>query len=220
PLVESSCDIDFLNRESCQSLCSERRLKLKADEEAVILARDEMMLAQKELIVNGLCKMKKDVRKMTVKDFNQTFGCDIIDMIKKQLEEGEEEGAAGNKRGVGAKTAVGVSLKTPAAVRFAGKPPTTRTVRKGERIISINGSPVDQFDKGELVVTAKKRKAVAAKTESTPFPISIGIGAGNGECIDLSDPSERMKLDGEQKALAKEQIMAMQEQMKNLMANW
>jgi hypothetical protein len=85
---------------------------------------------------------------------------------------------------------------------------------------SINGSPVDQFDKGELVVTAKKRKAITNKTETTPFPISIGIGAGNGECIDLSDPNERMKLDGEQKAQAMEQIMAMQEQMKNLMANW
>ncbi len=79
---------------------------------------------------------------------------------------------------------------------------------------------MEQFDKGELVVTAKKRKALTTKTESTPFPISIGIGAGKGECIDLSDPNERMKLDGEQKALAMEQIIAMQEQMKNLMANW
>ncbi|KAL3791912.1 hypothetical protein HJC23_010772 [Cyclotella cryptica] len=109
-----------------------------------------MMLVQKELIGNGLHTMKKDVRKMTVKDFNQTFGCDIIDMIKKQLEEGEEEGAMGTKRGVGAKPAVGVSF-------------------------SINGSPVDQFDKGRLVVTAKKHKAIAAKTESTPFPSPLAL---------------------------------------------
>jgi hypothetical protein len=59
------------------------------------------------------------------------------------------------------------------------------------------------------------------KSESnTPFPISIGVGAGNGETIDLSDPNQRKHLDGEQKAQAMEQIMAMQEQMKNLMANW
>jgi hypothetical protein len=134
PLTESPSDIDFLNRDSCQSICSERRLKLKADEEAVNLARDQQMLAQKELIVNGLCKMKKDVRKMTVKDFNRVFGCDIIDMIKKQLEEGEE-GSAGKKRGVGGKPPTGVSVKTPAAVRFAGNPQTKRTVRKGERIV-------------------------------------------------------------------------------------
>jgi hypothetical protein len=46
------------------------------------------------------------------------------------------------------------------------------------------------------------------------------VGAGNGETIDLSDPNQRKNLDEEQKAQAMEQIMAMQEQMKNLMANW
>ena len=85
---------------------------------------------------------------------------------------------------------------------------------------SINGSPVDQFDRGELVITAKKRQRPTAAASRTPFPISIGIGAGNGETIDLSDPAQRQLLGEEQKAQAKEQIMAMQEQMKNLMASW
>jgi hypothetical protein len=53
-----------------------------------------------------------------------------------------------------------------------------------------------------------------------PFPISIGIKAGNSETIDLSDPTQRQLLGEEQKAQAKEQIMAMQEQMKNLMVSW
>eukprot|EP00804_Cyclotella_cryptica_P024956 CCRYP_015495-RA/>CCRYP_015495-RA protein AED:0.17 eAED:0.17 QI:0/0.5/0.33/1/0/0.66/3/385/155 len=142
-----------------------------------------MMLAQKELIGNGLCTMKKAVRKMTVKDFYQTFGCDIIDMTKKQLEEGEEEGAMGTKRGVGAKPAVGVSLITPAT---------------GELIISINGSPVDQFDKGRLVITAKKFKASPPKQKAPLSHLHLHW-TGNGKCIDLSDPNEQMKLDGEQK---------------------
>eukprot|EP00804_Cyclotella_cryptica_P010553 CCRYP_018790-RA/>CCRYP_018790-RA protein AED:0.11 eAED:-0.01 QI:0/0/0/1/1/1/2/0/208 len=206
------------------TLCAERRLKLKADEEAIILAQHQiMMLAQKELIGNGLRTMKKAVRKMTVKDFYQTFGCDIIDMTKKQLEEGEEEGAMGTKRGVGAKPAVGVSLITPTAyslytfiIHFL-----INSWNDANFIFksSINGSPVDQFDKGGLVVTAKKRKALPPK-QKAPLSHLHWHWTGNGKCIDLSDPNEQMKLDGEKKALAKEQIMAMQEQMKNLMANW
>ena len=77
---------------------------------------------------------------------------------------------------------------------------------------SVNGSPVEQFDNGELVITAKKRRGCQGVA---PFPVSIGIGAGNGECIDLADPDQRRKLDDDQKAQAMQQLMAMQEQMKN-----
>ena len=82
---------------------------------------------------------------------------------------------------------------------------------------SENGSPIEQFDQGEVVITAKKlrtNKGIA------PLPVTIGIGAGNGECIDLSDPDQRKKLGEDQKAQAMQQLMAMQEQMKNLMADW
>ncbi|KAL3786594.1 LOW QUALITY PROTEIN: hypothetical protein HJC23_008190, partial [Cyclotella cryptica] len=192
-----------------------------ADEEATILARHQiMMLAQKELIGNGLCTMKKAVRKMTVKDFYQTFGCDIIDMTKKQLEEGEEEGAMGTKRGVGAKPAVGVSLITPATI--CRKSFNHNNGLKGRTYYyslytfiihfvinswhdanfifksSINGSPVDQFDKGRLVITAKKFKASPPKQKAPLSHLHLHW-TGNGKCIDLSDPNEQMKLDGEQK---------------------
>jgi len=52
------------------------------------------------------------------------------------------------------------------------------------------------------------------------FPISIGIGAGNGETIDLADPNQRNNLDGVQKAQAMQQLMAIQEQMNKLMADF
>jgi hypothetical protein len=82
---------------------------------------------------------------------------------------------------------------------------------------SIICSPVDQFDPRRAPHHCQK--ATASHSE-TPFPISIGIKAGNGETINLSDPTQRQLLGEEQKAQAKEQIMAMQEQMKNLMASW
>ena len=96
---------------------------------------------------------------------------------------------------------------------------------------SQNGSPVDQYDPGELVITIKKQRrgvvtnngiitTSAVPSSSSSFPINIGIGAGNGETIDLSDPNQRKNLDEEQKAHAMQQLMAMQEQMKNLMAEW
>jgi hypothetical protein len=94
---------------------------------------------------------------------------------------------------------------------------------------SINGSPIDQYDHGEVVVTAKKRRGVpggnnegggAADNLEMSIPISFGIGVGNGETIDLSDPSQRKNLDAEQKAQARQQLMAIQEQMNKLMADF
>jgi hypothetical protein len=90
----------------------------------------------------------------------------------------------------------------------------------------VNGSPIEQFDHGEVVVTAKKRRGTGEKGEvggvnnSMSIPISFGIGAGNGETIDLSDPNQRKNLDAEQKAQAMQQLMAIQDQMNKLMADF
>ena len=66
---------------------------------------------------------------MTVKEFNQMYGCDVIDIVRRQL---NQRGGTGSKRvGIAASS---LSLKTP-AVKFAGRPPMTRTVRKGERVV-------------------------------------------------------------------------------------
>ena len=95
------------------------------------------------------------------------------------------------------------------------------------RYRSQNGSPIDQYDPGELVITVKKPRRVATAAANgkiigaAPSSIPINIGIGNGETmIDLADPNQRRNMDGEQKAHAMQQLMAMQEQMKNLMADW
>ncbi len=79
-----------------------------------------------------------------------------------------------------------------------------------------------------MVITVKKPRRGAANAKNgkiiaapSTIPINIGIGAGDGETmIDLADPNQRKNMDGEQKAHAMQQLMAMQEQMKNLMAEW
>ena len=241
----SSADINWLSKDSCNSYIEQRKEQLKKDEEALELMRDELMRSQKETIIQGLCKLNKDVKKLSIKEFNTTFNCDVIDLIRKQMDAGDidlQSNGAGKKRNrsIGASFAAsgggssnnGLSLKTPAPHRM-GKAPMTamRTARKGEQVqtYSMNGSPIIQ-DPGDVTVTVKKirvggkGKGYGASNNSsattTSFPISIGIGGGNGETIDLSDPNQRKNLDGEQKAAAMQQLMAIQEQMSNLMENF
>ena len=119
------------------------------------------MRSQKTTLINGLCTLSRDIKKMTVAEFNQKFGCDVVDMIKKQIaavaidenngnhhhyEGGDDDvSSSGKKRN----RVVGMqqqrlqqqqqfpSLKTPAVTRFGGLPPMTiaRTARKGERLV-------------------------------------------------------------------------------------
>ena len=55
------------------------------------------------------------------------------------------------------------------------------------------------------MITAKKLKAGQGKT---PFPISIGVGGGDGEIVDITDPDQRRKMNGEQKQAAIQQVSA------------
>jgi len=124
-------EIDFLQTSSCESLCAQRRNKLKSDEDAIKDACGEIIKSQKESVRVGLCKMKTEWKKMSVKDFNEAFGCDIIEVVRKQLGKmGESEG----RKRVGIKGAA-ASFKTPGVKFAAGKPPLTRTVKKGERMM-------------------------------------------------------------------------------------
>ena len=158
-------NIQWLNRNSCLAICHQRRQKLLEDEADLKEMRDQLMRSQKTTFVNGLCTLSRDVKKLTVKEFNDKFGCDVVDMIRKQLasagaghatntascgEEGEDGvSSSGKKRNrvMGMQqqqqhfsTSAGMmSLKTPAVGRFGGggRPPMTiaRTARKGERLV-------------------------------------------------------------------------------------
>ena len=80
----------------------------------------------------GLCNMNNHLKRMTVKEFNATFGCDVIGTLRSQLKMSDGQGSEKKQVGI----AAGLNLKTP-AVKFAGRPPMTaaRTVRKGERVV-------------------------------------------------------------------------------------
>ncbi len=123
------------------------------------------MRSQKTVFVNGLCTLSRDVKRLTVREFNDRFDCDVVEMIRGQLAnvgmvDGGEDGggslSSGKKRNrvigmqqqqqqqfstaTSATAGMMMSLKTPAVGRFGGgggRPPMTiaRTARKGERLI-------------------------------------------------------------------------------------
>ena len=129
--AESSSDVEWLSRDSCNSFCEQRRDQFRRDAEALELVRDELMRAQKETIVRGLCTLNKEVKQLTVREFNATFGCDVIDMIREQIATGDVQSSAGKKR------FRALNLKTPAAGKMAKPPMTIRTARRGEVVKSL-----------------------------------------------------------------------------------
>ncbi len=112
------------------------------------LVRDELLRTQKEIIIQGLCKLNKDVKLLSVKEFNDAFGCDVIEMMREMMTAGGVQWSGGTSAAEnGKKHCRGIAvagggphasnMKTPAAHRF-GRPPTTmRTARRGEVIKSL-----------------------------------------------------------------------------------
>jgi hypothetical protein len=69
-----------------------------------------------------------------MREFNASFGCDIVSIVRGKIAEVECNGES-KKRRVEEMNVGGLSLKTPAAVMFVGRPPATRTVMKGAKVI-------------------------------------------------------------------------------------
>lgn len=148
--AESSSDVEWLSRDSCNSYIEQRRNQFRKDVEALELVRDELLRTQKEIVIQGLCKLNKDVKSLSVKEFNNAFGCDLIEMMRELMKAGGVQcsGTSDAAAEVGKKhyrandhsSKVGMqtlSMKTPAAHRV-GRPPTTmRTARRGEVIKSL-----------------------------------------------------------------------------------
>ena len=150
---DTAPDVNWTSHSSCTTYTDQRRSQLQTDVSELELLRDELLRSQKEAINKGLCKLNKDVKTLSIKEFNGMFGCDIVDMIRKQMEAGGVGSSSANgakkrfRSNAGVASAVvqpaaganGLSFKTPAVSRLGGgKPPmtTTRTARKGEVVKS------------------------------------------------------------------------------------
>ena len=69
-----------------------------------------------------------------MREFNASFGCDIVSIVRRKIAKVECNGES-KKRRVEGTNGGGLNLKMPSAVRFAGRSPATRTVMKGEKVV-------------------------------------------------------------------------------------
>mmetsp|Transcript_25809 Transcript_25809/g.63221 ORF Transcript_25809/g.63221 Transcript_25809/m.63221 type:complete len:235 (+) Transcript_25809:61-765(+) len=164
---------------------------------------------QEEMLSTELVKLPRSIRQMTVKDFNESHGCDLLAILK------SKDGVIPSKNAnlIPMKRNFNAVMSTP-AVRPSNPAIQTslmRTVRKGEGIYSQNGSPLETFEKGSVIATVTKKRR---GNESASFEINVG----DGKFISLNDPSGVQELDSNMKATAATQLKVLQDQMASLMA--
>jgi len=203
---DQSVEIDGSNADHVQALLEDLEIRRN---QIVALLRTELAdnkLQQEEALSAGLMKLPKAIRQMTVREFNQAQGCDIISVLKSK--DGVQL-APPKKRDFNMTV-----LETPAPRSRNGHAPNSilRTARRGEGLYSANGSPVESHEAGTVVATiTKKRKGNDAGA-------SIEINVGDGKFISLNNPSGVTELDSSMKASAASQLKVLQDQMQSLMA--
>lgn len=193
--------------------------QLAAIETDMLTCKQEQLEAHNR----GMMKIPKGIKEMTIKEFNQKYGCNLIELL--------QTAKSNALRTTSADAAMGATMKmqapmcgkrdrvfeTPAPNR--GNRPmqtpggTMRTVRRGEKLYSLNGSPVDPVDQGVLVATVTKKHRGNA-----PPAANFDINVGDGRYISLNDPSGVKNLDASMKSNAVQQLKVLQDQMASLMA--
>lgn len=151
--------------------------------------------------------IEKKVKNMTVKEFNEQFGANVLECVQHELNTAAQEEGEGIMRRKRA------HLETPA--RTAVGPMIQRTP-----FISKTGSPVDF---GLVATVAKKRRMGSAKfsrndDNAAGDDVTLSLDVGKGQYISLSDPSSLEHLDVEMKDTARTQLKVLQDQMAKLMA--
>ena len=106
-------------------MCQDMEAQLEGRIEIMRSAANKGKEHQNQIHKQGMVKIKKAVRKMTVKEFNEANGCDILELIRNVVPPNKKR--------------IRTDLETPAP-KPRGKggimPPTTaRTVRRGEAIL-------------------------------------------------------------------------------------
>lgn len=218
--------MDGTDKVAVMSNLDDLEKQLKRRQEMISDEAERIMEAQQLTVFNKAMKIEKNVKKMTIRDFNQTYGVDVISTVKNFLnniiEEQDEKNnhtTANKKRVLTTSNSINVQ-KTPGGIFAKNKsnimatPYTvTRTVRKGEMMYSSNGSPVCSNDieteEGDLLATiSKKRKGIKMVPN-----FDARINVGEGRFVTLSDASTYQHLNKTMKDNAIEQVSELQEQM-------
>lgn len=206
-------NLDILQSSSIQSILSDIKSNITANQEALEIQAAEISKKTQAEFFIGMMKLDKKIKHMTIKEFNQHFETDIIhDFDSIQISSKQPVRSMSlNKRDFKA-------LETPVRQmgrgKFAPTPGTIlRTVKKGEAVFSINGSPVDQKEEGDLIATVSKKRR-GNNEEAVGFDIMI-----DGQSINLSDETTMQYLTPAMKNEAKDQLNVLKDQLSKLLSH-
>lgn len=238
-------DLDCTASESINILLEDISREVKSRQESVAIKCCEALKRQHEAFFLKGMKIEKSIKKMKIKDFNQKFmkrnsnsngnnidgenskstAC-IIAMLKSFMSESDSSknssiSALSKKRFRDDLPDLNrMELETPIRqLKTAGnlRTPATilRTAKRGEVLMSANGSPIEQCEEGDLVATVSKRRrpnGIGGIPGEAMFDINVG-----GEVISLSDPNSMSNLSNQMKSTVTAQLNVLQDQISRLM---
>lgn len=222
-------DLDYTKMQNIQLLLTDLEREIELRMESLDIQKVNMLKRQQEVYFVNMVKIAKATKKMTIREFNSIHKTNIVHIMKNAMIDGHAAAAMGAKKrersnGNSHTKNQRLPLETPVRQITSGKiggairtPGTVlRTVKKGETVYSINGSPVDMAEQGDLVATVcKKRRGNGSDGPGALFDINVG----DGRYISLSDPKSIRDLPVEMKLEAKNQLNVLQDQLTKLMAH-
>jgi len=199
-------DINASNKEAIELLLVDLESQVNKKITSIIMNAKLACEQLKQVGFLNSLPIEKKVKNMTVKEYNEQFGANVLECVQHAMNTAHEEGEGIMRR----KRA---HLETPA--RSAVGPMIQRTP-----FISKTGSPVDF---GLVATVAKKRRMGSAKfsrndDNAAGDDVTLSLDVGKGQYISLSDPSSLEHLDVEMKDTARTQLKVLQDQMAKLMA--
>lgn len=225
-------DLDYTQLKNIQLLISDLEREIDSRKESLDIQKVNMLKRQQEVFFVNMVKISKSIKKMTIREFNSAHNTNIVDIMKNSMmgdtvsaaRMGAKKRVRSNGTSQNANSSTSNSrlpMETPvrqiSSVGGIRTPGTIlRTVRKGETVYSINGSPVDMAEEGDLVATVcKKRRGNGTDGPGAIFDINVG----DGRYISLSDANAIRELPDDMKMEAKNQLNVLQDQLSKLMAH-
>jgi hypothetical protein len=224
-------DLDVLQSDSINAILSDIKSQVKSKQESLAIKGIEMAKNQQEVFFVGTMRLDKSIQENDNSRIqSEIHGNEsIIDELKSIMSTLSAAYVANHYSGNKSSNNFAYSnpkrctkvLETPVRQLTQGKSHCTpgtilRTVRKGEQIFSVNGSPVNQTEDGDLVATvSKKRKGNdQGGKDGAMFDINI-----DGRTISLSDPTTMDHLTKEMKNTAMSQLNVLQDQLSKLLSH-
>jgi len=183
----------------------------------------------------ALMKIPKSVRRMTVKEFEEVYGGEVFKVVQSKVTSELDEvlsraraqpSTPGNNKRTNSRITRSVikggrPMETPSKGSGGGyggvpqTPATVRAPRRGEVLLSENGSPIAQND--TVIATVKKAKKNDGSGQVTSA-ICLEMDAGNGQFINLGDHDAAKGMDEEMKKNAVSKLKNLQDEVAALMA--